>query len=239
MLPVLFALIVGAHAAPQAGCLYESQAPNCQNDTPDDGYWWWGQWWVPGMIDVESWYRQQPPWAVGRAVYYSPGVMEATAAYRELSLEEYQDGVALIPCSEIGETVWLRRPGKPWEGPYLVVDCARRGDAWPIFHYRHEVVEVGWRTWVRWGEAGPLDGVEVLKWDPARWPPEGEPIDAAAWWLERATFGTERERKPLDLGGRCWRYGGPSAPRRICYQETLHPLWEDERRYLHRFESVP
>jgi hypothetical protein len=116
------------------------------------------------------------------------------------SRETYIDGVALMSPSDIGETVWLKRPGGVWEGPFLVVDCAMRGDMYNVVAYRGEVVEVGWKTASKWG-LGPhdggwrLDGVEVYiaphppvhgSRDAIDNMPLGDPVDYQKWFLSIA-----------------------------------------------------
>jgi hypothetical protein len=86
---------------------------------------------VPGYISIETWFQKQPRYTHGRALYYAPGAMEATAEWRGLSLDGYLDGVSLISPADIGETVWIRR-GVEWEGPFLSVDSARRTDMYAV-----------------------------------------------------------------------------------------------------------
>lgn len=210
--------------------IYESASPACSDDTPFNGYWWQGGWWVPGYITAETWYNRTPEYSYGRAVYYAPGVMEATAQVRKMSLDGYLDGVALIPCSEIGETVWLKRPGFEWEGPYLVVDCARRGDAWPIYAFRHEVVEVGWETKTRWGGEWPRDDVEVVKYDPNKYPVYGDPIEEWSWWIAHAKFEdwSYHEPNPIHVtryGPRTWIFGRGEGSKMVTYSEVVAPSW--------------
>ncbi len=99
----------------------------------------------------------QPRLTDGWAVSYSPGIMEATAAFMGFDLTEYKDGVALMSCADVGHTVWIRRreewPDKfyEWDGPFLVVDCAEWDDHYAIAMYFGEVIEVGFKTAERWG----------------------------------------------------------------------------------------
>ena len=182
----------------------------CSGDdnNPVTGYYWSADpsICVPGLVTVKTWFTPAPPYARGSAVWYAPHVMRATANYRKLSLEGFVDGVSLMSPSDIGRTVWLRRPGLEWEGPFLVVDCARRGDIWPVIVRRGEIVEVGFQTAVRWGlvdatlydhgydrpygvEEWKLEGVEVLKMDAVPpWIDRYEPLDYSSWWSERVIF---------------------------------------------------
>ena len=102
---------------------------------------------------------------MGKALFYAPFVMEATARYRGLSLDGYLGGVALMTCGSLGEPVWLRRPGFNWEGPYRVVDCARRNDLYGLIVYWGDSVEIDWKTARRWGMvSGAWENWTVNEW---------------------------------------------------------------------------
>jgi len=109
------------------------------------------------LVTFATWLTPAPKYVIGDVTWYDPGVMEATCDYRELSLNGYVDGVALMSPADIGKTVYLRRPAGVWEGPFLVCDCAMRGDMYSIIVYRNEIAELGWRTASSWG-MGPRDG---------------------------------------------------------------------------------
>lgn len=131
------------------------------------GYWWNGAW-VPGLVSQETRFTPIPQVVTGGAVFYGPGVMEATAEYYGLDWsEDIVDGVSLLTCAEIGHKVWLKRLGFGWEGPFLVADCSQRDDLYAHVFFRKEVVEVGFKTAERWGMARGLSGkpwYKVLKW---------------------------------------------------------------------------
>lgn len=131
-----------------ADCYYETEGVACDNNNVIDGYWWRGGW-IPGLPTYQSQFLELPPLFSGIAVFYAPYVMEGTAEYRGLDLSGYLGGVALPTCSAIGSSVWIKRSS--WEGPYLVVDCARRNDLYGIAVLRGEAVEVDFKTAVRWG----------------------------------------------------------------------------------------
>jgi hypothetical protein len=120
---------------------------------------WNGPYWdrgylVPSLISEEVWRTPAPALIIGNATFYSPGLMEAQAPYRGLSLDGYLDGVSLMSPSDIGETVWIWRPGQAdWEGPFLNLDCSMRADMYVTVVYNREVVEVGFETAERWGMA--------------------------------------------------------------------------------------
>jgi len=108
----------------------------------------------------------------GLATFYAQGVMESVAVNRGLIAEtdDYGDwlrrkgltgSVALNRAGDLGRTVWLRGPDG-LEGPFMVIDCARRD------HYQDRiaqgrVVEVDWDTARRWGMRGPVPVQVVFK----------------------------------------------------------------------------
>jgi hypothetical protein len=121
---------------------------------------WYG--WTSYMPNVASFFRVPPPVTSGWAVYYIPGQMEATAQYRGFPLNPqppFIGYVATMSPAMIGWSVWLKREGYAWEGPYLSVDCPRRNDQYGLIVYKHESVEVDFNTAVRWGF------VQVTGWD--------------------------------------------------------------------------
>lgn len=205
------------------------------NDSMYDGYLWLADptFCVPGMVSMKTWFTPAPPYAYGGAVFYDPHVMEATAEARGLSLDGFVDGVAMMSPADIGRTVWLRRPGHDWEGPYLVVDSAAHQDIYPVIVHRGEIVEVGFQTAVRWNmvsatalDSGEYDrpytvnnwiveGVEVLKMDNVPFLiGEYEPVDYVTWWADAVEFTRRYEPMPYqinpgheDFPGWIWREG--------------------------------
>jgi hypothetical protein len=170
--------------------------------------------WVPGMVSNRTWFLPSPQYTIGNAVFYAAGLMQATARVRGMSLDGFIGGVSLLSPADIGQTVWVRRQGQSWEGPFLVVDCARRADIWPVIYYRGEVVEVDFQTAIAWGMVDPgtfdrkqmrMDGVEVWKgnFTPSMNP--GSPVDLRTWWVPRTEFVDHWEWPPVfELGG-TWR----------------------------------
>lgn len=156
------------------------------------------------LITVAFWMTPAPQYTKGAAVWYAPGVMEATCEVRGLDLQGYVDGVAMMSPADIGKVVWIKGP-LGWEGPFLVCDCGVRGQVWEMVMDRGEVIEVGWRTAARWG-LGPheggwkLKGVEVFVGDvPPGWhdpldnyrsPSIGAPIDYVQWFEENVELET-------------------------------------------------
>ena len=178
------------------GCLAYAPFPACQDETPSwlyDGY-FWRTYWIPGLPSYMTQYSTQPNLIVGKALFYAPFVMEATANWREMSLEGYLGGVATMTCGSLGEPVWLRRPGFNWEGPYRVVDCARRNDLYGLIVYWNDSVEVDWKTARRWGMvSGAWENWTVNEWmirgvltshtDPAELPPDEPIVQLSDWFL--------------------------------------------------------
>ena len=121
----------------------------------------------------------------------------------------------MMSPADIGAEVWLKPPWGDWEGPYLVVDCARRGDMWPVVNFYGEVVELGFKTAVRWGMA---EG----NWRAIRWKEYGvlvskvppyladqyEVIDYPSWWLDLVEFVDVHEPKPIYRYPSTWRING-------------------------------
>ena len=168
---------------PAHNCEHESYEPCCDNNDPTDGYWWYGHW-VPGYLSLQSWFMPAPVHFSGKVTYYAPGLVEATAAWRGMSLDGFLDGVALMSPSDVGERVYIKF-SEEWYGPFLVVDCARRGDMWPVVVHREEAVEVGHKTATLWGLEPPYPEVEVAK----DLPRGSTPIVLSEWFQEHATFG--------------------------------------------------
>jgi hypothetical protein len=200
-----------------ANCFQECDWEVCDNNNVVDGYWWRGSW-IPGLPTYESQFLELPDLFSGIAVFYGPYVMEGTAEYRGLNLNSYLGGVALPTCSGIGSPVWLKLEGKDWEGPFLVVDCARRNDLYGISIIRKEAVEVDFNTALRWGmvEQYPDFSWGTLKWSEdvivSRYPPScifGEPISLADWLEPRITFADRLEtRTNIYEYPSTWRAGG-------------------------------
>jgi len=122
-----------------------------------------------------------PQWVIGNATYYAPGPMRATAKWRGMDLTSFVDGVSLMSPSDIGDVVWIKPPGRDWEGPYLVVDCAQQNHMYAAVVHKGEVVEVSWYTAQRWGLVRDdeiihhrLDGVQVSKIEPSQL--QGSPV---------------------------------------------------------------
>ena len=206
-------------------CGAEWVSPECNDGYALNGYWWYGDW-VPGLPTLDSWFSGSPILAVGNAVFYGPWVMEGTAVARGFSLEGYVDGVSALSCADLGQEVWLQRPGEEWEGPFLIVDCSQRNDIYGNIVHREEVVELGYKTAERWGMVQTTtEGYHVLHWRVvgvvvSKLPPDQ--ITTAAiplkdWWLERLTyvelpdFLIEMEQgwqRPLYKVGNSWRLRG-------------------------------
>jgi len=153
---------------------------------------------IPALITYSTWERVAPTHSIGRAIRYNPFLMEATAERNGIDLTPFLDGVALLSCADVGQTVWIKRSGGDWEGPFVVADCIKREHMFAAICYKEELVEVGFRTAERWGMAH-MEGeivvtdryveydVEVYK-SPDPPAPTSEPVNYRSWWLENARF---------------------------------------------------
>ena len=217
---ILFALIIMIICSGESPLFFTSSTninklPACDDDNNAYNGYCWRTYWIPGLVSHASILTPMPTLTTGKAVYYDPGLMESTAESRGLynyktnkyttdgSDQGYIGGVATETCSEIGTGVWLRRPGYAWEGPYLVVDCAQRNDAYGQMVYWGLVTEVDFNTALRWNMVtadahqtpdsvrvliqGGIDDVEVSKMNPDCIG-FAKPINISEWFLETATF---------------------------------------------------
>ena len=183
---------------------------SCDDGNTLDGYWQWG-YWVPGLVRTQNQFEDLPLVMEGRAVWYGPQVMEATAEVRGLSLHGYLDGVASMSCADVGLPYWINR-GFGWEGPYLVVDCPQLDDMYSVIVYREEVVEVGWRTAERWGIQDGGWFVTVSRVPPAA-ARHVLPVRLRPWFEERVEFHprsltVELDPKPIYRAPSTWRLDG-------------------------------
>jgi hypothetical protein len=207
----------------------EWDSPACDDGNPIDGYWGNHQTWIPGLIRNSSWFLVTPPVVHGKAAWYAPGIMEATAEVRGLSLEGFVDGVSGTTCSDLGLTYWIGHVAywgvTTWEGPFLVVDCARRGDLYGVIVSRGEAVEVGFETAERWGlvRGHRYGGYTVLDngWYKdvvvSKYPPQVAqyftPVSLSDWFLERVEFyfpalEVTMDPKPVYRSPSTWRIDG-------------------------------
>lgn len=106
-------------------------------------------------------------WLDGSATHYSAGLMGKVAANRGMSLDGYVGGVALNRAGDLGRKVWIEWTEGPFEGvtdgPFLVVDCARRGADYQARIGAGYVIEVseGWAMRREFAWVGP---VKVRVW---------------------------------------------------------------------------
>ena len=210
---------MGGFSNPSRGnldaCSIEQFNPECNDNNLFNGYHWRGEGWVPGMITRGTHLLQAPPYTKGWAVYYAKGVMEATARYWGYDLSGYVDGVAMMSCADIGQTIWIHRLfAEDWEGPFLVVDCAELDDMYPIVMFRGEVIEVGFETAKRWGILDDWKtAVYVLK---SRFRPPKEfdqlPISYPDWFKETVRFYSQGRiqlpARPIFDGNNQWYIDG-------------------------------
>lgn len=123
---------------------------------------------LPAWVTNDTWYREMPQYTVGKAVWYAPGLMNSTAKFRGMSLEGFKGGVATNSVDMMGKTVWLKRVGLPWEGPFLVVDVGQRNHAYHQAVNVKTIVEVDFKTAIKWGivsyNSGAKKGYQIDKW---------------------------------------------------------------------------
>lgn len=177
---------------------------------------------IPGNITLKTWFTPAPEHTVGNVVWYSPGVMEATAKYRGLDLTGYLDGVSLMSPADIGKTVWINHPDFGWEGPYLVVDCAQQNHMYGVIVSRSEVVEVGFKTALRWGMVTNYRVNEYRIEDVKVYIGEGypyhlnflmyihyginiDPVNYRQWFLDTVEFTSIGEGRPIMVGSTTWK----------------------------------
>ena len=122
----------------------------------------------PAQVDglTPGYWEQTPLPQTGLATFYAPGMMEHVLDVRDghgqmLRCPECVGTVALLRAGDIGRKVWLQPPGGEKIGPFLVIDCARQEDVWPLVD-RNWVVDVSYELGELWGMNRPLDDVTVL-----------------------------------------------------------------------------
>ena len=111
---------------------------------------------------------EDPPWytssefpIAGEATYYAPGLMRWVYEYRirrghvpVCDPPQCVGYVATLRPGDLGRKVWLKPPGRPAEGPFLVVDYAAHKD-FERLQARGLVAEVDYETALRWGTEAP------------------------------------------------------------------------------------
>jgi len=126
----------------------------------------WGDF-VPGIITNETWMTPMPEYAKGKAVFYGPYAMKATADYRGIDYEKENciGGVSLMSPYNIGDKTWVKID-ETWYGPLCVVDCAKRGDMYSIVINREEVIEINFQLAM---EVGMVSEHTAGKYDVYNW----------------------------------------------------------------------
>jgi hypothetical protein len=119
------------------------------------------------------WYVATPLPARGEVTFYGPDIMERVYHRRlELAQVPYCDKphcvgyIATLRPGDLGRKVWLAAPGRPVEGPFLVVDYASNADFQRLLR-RGLIAEVDNQTARRWRMSGPVQGVVMLAQPPA------------------------------------------------------------------------
>lgn len=183
----------------------------------------WGNW-VPGYVTNDTWMTPMPEHAFGKAVFFGPYAMDATAEYRNIDYEEEGclGGVSLMSPYNIGDKVWVKINNE-WYGPFCVVDCAKKGDIYSIVVYREEVIEINFELAVEAGmvsEADVYGNYEVYDWykdvevlvnnSPYEYSFEEEPVNYTEFFLDNLEFASGYEPRVLVLeeGSRWKEYAG-------------------------------
>lgn len=206
--------------------------------TPWEGYTdRWGNH-VPGYVTNETWMTSMPEYVSGKAVFFGPYAMDATAEYRGIDYEKEGciGGVSLMSPYNIGDRAWVKIDST-WYGPYCVVDCAKKGDIYSIVVYREEVIEINFELAVEVGMVSEQyvgGGYEVYDWykdvevlvnkSPYQYSFEEKPIVYVDYFLDNLEFATGFEPRVLVLEeGKRWKeYDGDKywikeepAPKRL------------------------
>jgi hypothetical protein len=160
-----------------------------------------------------------PEYVTGKAVFYGPYAMDATANYRGISYEEEGclGGISLMSPYNIWDKAWVQIDEK-WYGPYCVVDCARRGDMYPIVVYREEVIEINFELAVEVGMVSEHDvygNYEVYEWykdvevlvniSPHEYSFNENPIVYKEYFLENIEFAEIREPSVILIEKNKWK----------------------------------
>ena len=95
----------------------------------------------------------------GQATYMRPGLMAQVAANKSLDLTPYAGAVALNRAGDLGRVAWLQWPATKTrpelvEGPFLVIDCAQRGQHFAKREHQHRIAEVSYNLATLHGFAG-------------------------------------------------------------------------------------
>lgn len=148
--------------------------------------------WVPGLVNWAPWASPMPQSSIGDVTWYAQGVMEANAELKGVDMSQFVDGIAVMQCGSDGQTAWLKRPGLPWEGPFIILDCAARHHIFAYIYYVGMVAEVGHQTALSWGlldGENPIYQVEDVELFIGAAPPaQTIPVDYRTWWLDNVTF---------------------------------------------------
>jgi len=111
--------------------------------------------------DLTPSYSQPTPLpAQGRAMYYNPNIFERVLDFRlsarhVTECQECIGYVAMLRRGDLDRQVWLRREGKPAEGPFWVIDVAAKHHVGLLLE-RGWVVDVDYATAMRWRMNRPL-----------------------------------------------------------------------------------
>ncbi len=156
---------------------------DCDDENPYNGFIFY-DYCVPGVITYESWMTRYPQYTVGVATYYQPGIMETVVENRGMSLDGYVDGIVLMTCAHVGESVWVKRGSLGWEGPFLVVDCGQPDGQWAYSQYQLHV-EVDYDRWVQWRDSTGTGRIELCIGSSNC---SGNPVTWYGWFLRNVEW---------------------------------------------------
>ena len=171
-------------------------AKNCDNDSPYDGVWYpvGDGYCQPGVVAFDFWHNTPSPrYSIGLLTYYAEGVMDRVLVNRGMTLPDgYKGAVAMPMCGDVGETVWIRRPGESFDGPFLVGDCSARLHLYYNVTQFGMVAEVDWETSRRYNMQGGMSGVGICKTrsNPGSKCPSGSARSLSNWFYANALFTT-------------------------------------------------
>lgn len=99
----------------------------------------------------------------GKATHMADGVMAGVVENRDLDLAGYVGAVALNRAGDRYRDVWLEWADGTVDGPFLVVDCAQRGEHFEAREEAGYIVEVS-EKWAKRRGFAWVAPVEVTVW---------------------------------------------------------------------------
>lgn len=141
---ILFASLSAARAAPDSIFVQRScTAQEAQRIAPDRSGYCAGGYWVSGIVDNATYWRQPPTHFVTRVLYQNEGVLEATAALKGYDTSGVRGLIALASPATAGWTMNVRFESMPEMDWMLVLqaDSAAQWDMFPHIIYNDSGAE--------------------------------------------------------------------------------------------------